>query len=76
MTQNIILKTIEEYEIDLFKCSEHVSDGLKVMPRIYEGLQGPYNRAKFPVNNDAKHIPQVSQFFDILKIIKTFLATV
>ena len=81
-----ILNTIEEYGINLSKCRGQGYDGANAMSGVYGGLQAlikehapnadyvhcAAHSLNLILNDAAKHISEVSQFFDNLEIIYTF----
>lgn len=84
--ETVILNTIKKYGIDLFKCRRQGYDGANVMSGVYGGVQalikGHAQNADYVhcaahslnliLNDAAKGIAEVSQFFDNLETIYTF----
>lgn len=81
-----ILNTIKEYGIDLSKCRGQGYDGANVMSGVYGGLQAlikehapnadyvhcAAHALNLILNDAAKRVPEVSNFFDNLEKIYTF----
>lgn len=81
-----ILNTIKEYGIDLTKCRGQGYDGANVMSGVYGGLQAlikehapnadyvhcAAHTLNLVLNDAAKHVREVSTFFDNLEKIYTF----
>nr|CAI5832734.1 unnamed protein product [Callosobruchus analis] len=88
--KTVILNLTKEYGIDLTKCRGQGYDGANVMSGVYGGLQtlikehapnADYvhcaaHALNLVLNDAARHVREVSTFFDNLEKIYTFLAIV
>lgn len=86
--KTVILNLTKEYGIDLTKCRGQGYDGANVMSGVYGGLQtlikehapnADYvhcaaHALNLVLNDAARHVREVSTFFDNLEIIYTFFA--
>lgn len=86
--ENKILSTLKQYGIDIAKCRGQGYDGASTMSGQYTGLQtrikattpnAEYvhcaaHNLNLVVNDSVSHVPQISQFFDILQKIYVFFS--